>query len=106
MLRAQGVLPGAWCVYRSHGGGVEYDTERTGGDRLNASARNLQSPRRALRLCEGLWHRDGTAGCRLIANNGVHSASPSVSDALGGVLWDYKIHVSPQFHEASITAVL
>lgn len=85
---------------------MEYDTERTGGDRLNASARNLQSPRRALRLCEGLWHRDGTAGRRLIANNGVHSASPSVSDALGGVLWDYKIHVSPQFHEASITAVL
>lgn len=65
---------------------MEYDTERTGRDRLNASMRNLQSPQRALRLFKGLWHRDGTAGCRLIANNGIHSTSPSVSDALGGVL--------------------
>ena len=85
---------------------MEYDTERTSGDRRSASARSLQSPRCALRLFEGLWDRDGTAGCRLIANNGVHSTSPSVSDALGGVLCDYKVHISPQFHNASITAVL
>lgn len=77
-------MPG---VYTGHtGGGVEYDTERTGGDRLNASVRNLQSPRRALRLLEGHWDPDGTAGCRLTANNGIHSASPSVPDALVGVL--------------------
>lgn len=78
-------MPG---VYTGHtGGGVEYDIERMGGDRLNASVRNLQSPgRRALTLLEGLWDPDGTAGCRLTANNGIHSASPSVPDALAGVL--------------------
>lgn len=75
-------MPG---VYTGHTGEVWNMTLR-GGDRLNASARSLQSPRRALRLFEGLWDRDGTAGRRLIANNGVHSASLSVSDALGGVL--------------------
>lgn len=45
-------LPG---VYTGHmGGGVEYDTERSAGDRLNAIVRNLQFPWRALSLSEGL----------------------------------------------------
>lgn len=45
-------LPG---VYTGHmGGGVEYDTERSAGDRLNAIVRNPQFPWRALSLSEGL----------------------------------------------------
>lgn len=67
-------MPG---VYTGHtGGGVEYDTERTGGDRLNASVRNLQSPRRALRLLKGLWDPDGAAGCRLTATTAFTARLP------------------------------
>ena len=49
---------------------MEYDTERPAGDRLNATARNLQSPWRALSLLEELQDRDGVARFMLMANKG------------------------------------
>lgn len=76
-------MPG---VYTGHtGGGVEYDTEDGWGQTECQREEPAVTPA-CLRLLEGLWDPDGTAGCRLTANSGIHGASPSVPDALVGVL--------------------
>lgn len=83
MLGSQEVLRFAWCVYSSHGGGVEHDTERSAGDRLNARVRNLQLPWHAFRLLEGLWDRNGMARFMIMANNlDICRALASVLDIL------------------------
>lgn len=76
-------MPG---VYTGHtGGGVEYDTERTGGDRQCQREESAVTPACLETLKRALgprWRSWMQANC----NNGIHSASPSVPDALVGVL--------------------
>lgn len=88
---------------------MEYDTESSVGDRLNARVRNLQSPwPAALRLFEGLWGRDGMAGCMLIANNGRLLQSTTLwarCFSRCSVTIKFTLpHNSMQFHEASDAA--